>query len=61
MRRGLMMGVMRRMVDHLRVDQAAENQQAQRKACGTHLLDRSGHRYGREALREAVCVSRSTT
>jgi hypothetical protein len=55
------MGVMRRMVDHLRVDQAAENQQAQRKACGTHMMDRSGHRYGREALREAVCVSRSTT
>lgn len=61
MRRGLMMGVMRRVGDHLRVDQTAEDQQAERKARGRDMIDGFSHGYGREADREAVCVRRLTT
>ncbi|MBA2252963.1 MAG: hypothetical protein H0W13_09720 [Nitrospirales bacterium] len=37
--RGLMMGVMRRMGDRLRVDHTAKDQQAHRETRGTHMAN----------------------
>jgi hypothetical protein len=61
MRGGLMMRVMRRVGDRLRVNRTAEDQQAGRETGRKHVLKRLLHGYGSKANRDACCVSRSTT
>jgi hypothetical protein len=57
----LVMGMMRGVGDHLWVDHAAEDQQADREARGEHVANWPKHDYGSDADREVLCISRSTT
>lgn len=60
MRRRLVMSMMRRMRDRLRIDKPAEDQQTDRQTCGEPMAKRSAHGYGSDADCEERCASRST-